>query len=78
MIKKRVVKEEFPLMQMYYWLFACAFAIVVFGLLAGCEAGHRVNKLLGLSDDNIIEESLEFVIEHETNISLDLTPNSPE
>lgn len=78
MTRKRVVREEFPLMQMYYWLFACAFAIVLVGLLAGCEAGHRVNKLLGLSDENIIEESLEFVIEKETNISLDFTPNSPE
>ncbi len=78
MIRKRVVREEFPLMQMYYWLFACAFAIVVFGLLAGCEAGHRVNKLLGLENDNGAEQLLEKVIQIETGISLDLTPNSPE
>ena len=79
MTRKRVVREEFPLMQMYYWLFACAFAIVVFGLLAGCEAGHRVNKLLGLDkSDGFAEEAVELVIEHEIGISLDLSPNSPE
>ena len=79
MIKKRVVKEEFPLMQMYFWLFAGAFAIVVFGLLTGCEAGHRVNKLLGLEKpDGFAEEAVEFVIEHEIGISIDISPNSPE
>lgn len=31
-----------------------------------------------LKDDNVIEEIAEHVIQHKTEVNVDLTPNSPE
>lgn len=41
-------------------------------LLGGC---HLTNRALGLKDDNVIEELIEDVIESQTGINLDFTPN---
>jgi len=41
----------------------------------GCS---QANKFLGLEDDNFIESALEDVIEKETGVRTDLTPDSPE
>ena len=46
-------------------------AILLLGSLASCTA---INKKLGLSDDNVIERTIEFVIKAETDLSIDLTP----
>lgn len=37
-----------------------------------------LNKKFGLSDDNIIEEVAEDVIDREFGVQVDLTPASPE
>ncbi len=47
-------------------------------LLSGC---HAINQKLSLNDENLGEEILEGVIEHEIGLSsgsIDLTPESPE
>lgn len=54
------------------------FAIATFilsALVGGCSS---LNRKLGLMDDNVIEESIENVIENKTGISFDLTPGSKE
>lgn len=44
-------------------------------LAAGC---CTMNKFLGLKDDNAVEEIVENVIQQETGLDIDLTPNTPE
>ena len=44
-------------------------------ILIGCSP---INAWLGLSDDNLAEEAIEFVIQEELGISVDLTPASEE
>lgn len=51
-------------------------ALLILGF--GCGGCAYINHWCGLKDDNIVEESLEDVIEHETGISIDLTPSTPE
>ena len=41
-------------------------------LLGGC---HLANRAFSLKDDNIIEELIEDVIESQSGIKIDLTPN---
>ena len=43
--------------------------------LAACEP---VNRYFGLEDDNIFEETGEFLLEAKTGIKTDFTPSSPE
>ena len=45
---------------------------VVFG---GCQ---YLNKKVGLSDDNMIEEQLENMILQQTGLDLDLSPGNPD
>ena len=40
-------------------------------ILTSCSL---INAKLSLPDDNILEETLEFVIEKETGLKIDLTP----
>lgn len=47
------------------------------GLLFLC-ACEPVNRYFSLPDDNIIEETAEFVIKAETGMNVDLTPTSLE
>lgn len=49
--------------------------IVITGFLGGCT---MINRQLGLSDDNIVEELLEKEIENRIGLSVDLSPSSPE
>lgn len=44
-------------------------------LLTSCTA---INQKLGLSDDNVFEETLEYGIKFKTGLDVDLTPGSPE
>lgn len=44
-------------------------------LLPSCS---DINRKLGLSDDNLMEEVMEDIIREETGQDVDLTPNSPE
>jgi hypothetical protein len=41
----------------------------------GCS---KMNKSVGLKDDNVCEEVIELIIENETGLDFDLTPLSPE
>lgn len=50
--------------------------ILLLGL--ACAACEPVNAYFGLSDDNFIEETGEFLLESRTGISADFTPSSPE
>lgn len=45
--------------------------IFVVIILTSCS---YINKKLGLSDDNILEQTAEFIIEEETGIDVDLSP----
>ena len=50
---------------------------VVFGCcIFGCY--HVINARFGLEHDNIFEENLEDIIEHQLGISIDLTPENPD
>lgn len=44
-------------------------------LVGGCS---YVNKKIGLSDDNFLEETFEELIEGETGVDIDLSPGSKE
>ena len=46
--------------------------------LTGCHCVEWLNDKLGMKDDNVVEESVEGVIEHYTGVDVDLTPRSPE
>ena len=46
-------------------------AILLLGSLESCSS---INQKLGLDDDNLMEQSIEFVIRSETGLSVDLTP----
>lgn len=43
--------------------------------ICGCS---YFNHMLGMEDDNIVEEVAEEVIELKAGINIDLTPDSPE
>jgi hypothetical protein len=43
-----------------------------------CNPVEAFNDKVGLEDDNIAEELIEFGIKEKTGIDLDLTPRSPE
>jgi len=44
-------------------------------VLCSCST---LNRWCGLEDDNFIEEAVEDVVQHETGLNFDFTPNSPE
>lgn len=46
----------------------------VLALALALVACSKVNQYLGLKDDNIIEETIEFIILKETGSEIDLTP----
>lgn len=48
---------------------------IFFLLLSSCS---MVNQRLGLEDDNLGEECLEFIIKEKLGPDIDLTPSSPE
>jgi len=50
-------------------------ALLISALLGSCS---YLNRKMGLSDDNVVEESVEAVIEHHTGLDIDLTPSSAE
>lgn len=47
-------------------------------LCSSCNPIEQLDDKLGVKDDNIIEETVEFGIKAETGIDIDLTPRSPE
>jgi len=49
--------------------------LVISAITGGCT---YLNHKVGLEDDNIIEESIEQVIENKTGLDLDLSPASKE
>lgn len=53
-------------------------AICAIVVIAGCSGCAYFEKKIGLPEDNIIEESVESVIQQETGLDIDLTPGSPE
>ena len=53
--------------------------LITLGILAGLSmASVATTKMLNLEEDNIAEEIIEELIEDQTGIEIDLTPNSPE
>lgn len=44
-------------------------------VLCSCST---LNRWVGLEDDNFIEEAVEDVVQNETGLNFDFTPNSPE
>ena len=50
-----------------------AWAVVILALLVGCGT---LNKWVGMKDDNVLENSVEDLIELGTGAQIDLTPGS--
>lgn len=50
------------------------FALLFIGILLMAGACSQVNKMLGLKDDNVLEEIMEEIIEQKAGIDIDLTP----
>lgn len=50
--------------------------IIVLSILASFGVFHLFNQYFGLSNDNPVEQAIEEVIEDETGVDLDLTPDS--
>lgn len=48
------------------------------GAILSLPSCSDLNRKLGLSDDNLMEEVIEDVIREETGQDVDLTPDSPE
>lgn len=51
---------------------------IFIGILILSGACSKINKIVGLKDDNPIEQSIEEVVKEETGIDLDLTPQEKE
>ncbi len=66
-----MLKSETKDFLMKVFLAICVVASLVFG----CS---KINQKFGMKDDNIIEESIEKIIENKTGIDVDLTPESSE
>lgn len=47
---------------------------IIIGSMMWLGACSAINHYLGLEDDNQIEQAIEDVIEHQTGIEIDLTP----
>lgn len=52
-----------------------AYLFVLNILISGCS---HLNARFGVKNDNVIESSIEDVIESHTGLSIDLTPNDPD
>ncbi len=50
-------------------------AVILAAFLGACS---WLNTKMGLKQDNLVEESIEAVIEHHTGLDIDLTPGSAE
>lgn len=51
---------------------------IVFCLILIVNSCQSFNDKVGLEDDNLIEESLEELVEQKIEIDMDFTPRSPE
>lgn len=49
--------------------------VAILALITSCS---ELNQKLGLKDDNVVEETAEFVIDKELGVDVDLTPASKE
>ncbi len=58
------------------WLMRVTLVIGLCLLL--CGGCSYINKKMNMSDDNIIEESFESIIERQLGLDIDLTPSTPE
>jgi len=57
------------------FMYFSLFLILIGASVGGCSL---LNEALHLHDDNLLEEYIEVIIEHEAGATLDLTPASPE
>ena len=48
----------------------------IFFLASSTFGCSYLNKRFGLQDDNLIEQTVEALIQEETGVSVDLTPNA--
>lgn len=67
----------------YEKLFVGGGMIVLLSILAAlwltsCNTIGQLEAFLGVPEDNPVEEAIEAIIQKETGIDIDLTPNSPE
>ncbi len=46
-------------------------AVCLMGMVGGCS---WLNRQVGLDDDNLIEQNIEALIEYNTGLNIDLTP----
>lgn len=77
------MKKRNPYFHYYNFDDICFYGFVAFSIVVlilsmyGCWPVQDLNDALGVSDDNPAEQLLEGVIEHNTGVSLDLSPRSP-
>lgn len=62
----------------FVWTLIMRVFVVVGAIALFLGSCSPVNEWLGLSDDNVAEELIEGLIESETGLLIDLTPQSPE
>ena len=65
---------DLKVVSMKLFMIACACALIIISVCGACSI---INDWTGLKDDNVIEEAIEDVIEHQTGIDIDLTPLTP-
>ena len=73
------MKEKF--MDKYgHYLVVAGFILLLSLVCCACQYHpvHQFNDYMGWSDDNVLEEAAEFIIESESGIEIDLSPRSPE
>lgn len=52
--------------------------LAISALVCSCNPVVEFYSLVGWEEDNVLEEVLEYAIEEATDLSIDLTPSSPE
>ena len=52
--------------------------ILIFIIMSICVSCSYFNRKFGLKDDNVIEANIENIIENNTGLSIDLTPENPD
>jgi len=66
------------IMQMSWKEIMLRMSVAMLAILFASNSCSHINKRLGLKDDNSIETRIEEMIESQTGLDIDLTPNNPD
>ena len=71
-------RSPFDFKDVTLWIFMLTCIIILTLLIVGCSPVKDLNDTVGLSPDNWVEESIEFVLDKALDIDVDLTGDSQE